>query len=66
MVEREAARSENFRKALANVWIEDVGAAAFLRVQAAAGTELVWHVTHGPRPMPDGSSDDPDLHRSMT
>lgn len=65
-VEQEAARSVNFQKALATVWIEEVGPAAFLRVQEAAKTDLVWHVNHGPRPMPDGSFVDPALGRSMT
>ena len=32
-VEDEARRSENFRKALAVVWMEELGPAAFLRVQ---------------------------------
>lgn len=65
-IEQEADRSEKFRLALASVWIEDLGQAVFLRVQGAARTELVWHVTHGPRPMPDGSFADPSLHRHMT
>src|SRR4051812_1619341 len=65
-IEQEAGRSENFRQALATVWIEDLGPEVFLRVQTAARTDLVWHVTHGPRPLPDGSFADPSLHRHMT
>lgn len=65
-IEQEAAHSETFRLALSNVWAEHIGPRAFLRLQAAAGTELVWHVNHGPRPMPDGSFADPNHHRSMT
>jgi hypothetical protein len=65
-IEQEAERSENFRRALATVWVEDFGASIFLRLQAAARTELVWHANHGPRPMPDGSFADPSLHRHMT
>jgi hypothetical protein len=38
----------------------------FLRVQEAAKTDLVWHVNHGLRPIPDGSFVDPSLGRSMT
>jgi hypothetical protein len=50
-VEEEARRSENFRKALAIVWISDFPADAFLRVQNAAGTQLHWPPSgHGPRP----------------
>jgi hypothetical protein len=65
-VEEEAFRSPNFRAALASVWIEELGAATFLRIQRAAGVDLVWHVNHGPRPLPDGSFTDPGLGRSMT
>jgi hypothetical protein len=65
-IEQEARSSDSFRRALATVWIEDLGPAVFLRLQAAARTELVWHVNHGPRPMPDGSFTDPGLHRCMT
>src|SRR6266571_3052818 len=43
-IEAEAARSPRFRAALANVWIEELGAATFLRVQHSAGVDLVWHV----------------------
>ena len=41
-IEREAKRSENFRSALANVWIDDVGLTpeAFERVETAAGQTL--------------------------
>jgi hypothetical protein len=65
-VEEEAERSPNFRMALASVWIEELGAATFLRIQGAAGTDLVWHVSHGPRPLADGSFIDPGLGRRMT
>jgi len=66
-IEQEAERSENFRRALANAWIDDLGPTVFLRVQRAAGTELVWPLRgSGPRPMPDGSFADPSLHRSTT
>ena len=50
-VETEARRSENYRKALANVWIDHLPPDAFLRVEAAAGTELPWpDFGHGERP----------------
>jgi hypothetical protein len=65
-VEEEAKRSRNFRLALANVWIEPLGPDTFLRIQDAAGADLVWHVNFGPRPLPDGSFIDPVLGRSMS
>jgi hypothetical protein len=65
-IEQEAQRSESLRRALATVWVEYVGPQAFLRLQAAARTELVWGMNDGPRPMPDGSFADPSLHRHMT
>jgi hypothetical protein len=64
-IEEEAKRSRSFRLALASVWIEWLGAPTFLRIQEAAGTDLVWHVNYGPRPLRDGSFVDPDRGRSM-
>jgi hypothetical protein len=50
-VEAEARRSENYRKALANVWVHHLPPDAFLRVETAAGTQLPWpKVGHGERP----------------
>jgi hypothetical protein len=50
-VEAEARRSENYRKALASVWVDHLPPDAFLRVEAAAGTQLPWpKVGHGERP----------------
>jgi hypothetical protein len=49
-IERAASESARFRTALANVWIEELGPDAFLRIQAAAQTELPWHDAHGRRP----------------
>jgi Family of unknown function (DUF6869) len=51
-MEAEARRSENYRKALANVWIDDFfSSESFLRVEAAAGTRLSWSERRrGPRP----------------
>jgi hypothetical protein len=65
-IEEEAARSPRFRAALANVWIEEFGSETFLRVQRAAGVDLVWHEGRGPRPLPGGSYIDPEFGRSMT
>ena len=50
-MEQEARRSENYRKALANVWIDGFfSPESFLRVEAAAGTRLAWSESRGPRP----------------
>ena len=62
-VEEQAARSATFRAALAYVWIEYCGPEVFLRVERAAGTDLIWHADYGLRPMHDGSFVDPENHR---
>ena len=50
-MEAEARHSENYRKALANVWIDGFfSPESFLRVEAAAGTRLSWSERQGPRP----------------
>ncbi len=52
-IEAEAERSPNFRKALANVWIDDLPPELFLRIERAAGTELARPSARPPRPRPD-------------
>ena len=50
-IENEARRSDNYREALGKIWRHDLRPDAFLRVEAAAGTELSWpRFGQGPRP----------------
>jgi hypothetical protein len=56
-IEEEAARSPNFRKALANVWVWQLPPEVFLRLEGAAGAPLAWPSSAGPRPGSTGRSD---------
>jgi hypothetical protein len=56
-IEQEARRSSKFRSALANVWVSGLSPAAFLRVERAAGVELSWPDSIGPRPTDQASRD---------
>jgi hypothetical protein len=50
-IENEARRSDNYREALGKIWRHDLRPDAFLRIEAAAGTDLSWpKFGHGPRP----------------
>ena len=51
-IEDQAQRSPSFQAALANVWIHNLSRSTFLRIEHAAGTELPWPASAGPRPVP--------------
>ena len=62
-IEREAARSPNFRTALGTVWAWGfMSDASFLRLERAAGVRLAWDNSgdHGPRPEADVGGPDLD------
>lgn len=56
-IEEEAARSPNFREALANVWGWRLPPEVFLRLENAAGVPLSWPSSAGPRPGSGARSD---------